>query len=278
MKNFNMDQGTIIYGIRSDKYPENNCYGIVITASCDIANEKTSKIYYIVGLDIDEWFKTDHGFKQTYDSYVNNIRENLYEQLLKYKLDMDILLSFSYDEIVKTLFEFVKKEKDRKCIEEKMKLFLDFKAAKNVGDREKLIKSNPSSIREWLKRVNKGETVHYYYLPQDAYIDNKIMNKGLLVDLQEIGCITLEDAKKINSPGIDYLLLSSLNECDLDKYTKSFWLNCKDDFVSIDKNIKSPWREHLMQRFSHGFVRIGLDGATITDIDNIRDRIAGGKK
>ena len=37
------------------------------------------------------------------------------------------------------------------------------------------------------------------------------------------------------------------------------------DFVGIEGKISSPWREHLIQRFSHSFARIGLDGATSVD-------------
>lgn len=39
-----LDQGSVLYGLRSDRYPGIPCYGIVITASCDIANSKVSKI------------------------------------------------------------------------------------------------------------------------------------------------------------------------------------------------------------------------------------------
>lgn len=51
-----LDQGTIIYGIRSDKYPNLRCYGIIITASCDIAQQKVSKLYYLLAIDATEWF------------------------------------------------------------------------------------------------------------------------------------------------------------------------------------------------------------------------------
>ena len=34
---YTFDQGTIVYGIKSLKYPDSVCYGIIITASCDIA-------------------------------------------------------------------------------------------------------------------------------------------------------------------------------------------------------------------------------------------------
>lgn len=42
-----LDQGTIIYGIRSDKYPAFPCYGIIITARCDIAQDTFVKDGYL---------------------------------------------------------------------------------------------------------------------------------------------------------------------------------------------------------------------------------------
>lgn len=41
-----LDQGSVLYGLRSDRYPGIPCYGIVITASCDIANSKVSTVRF----------------------------------------------------------------------------------------------------------------------------------------------------------------------------------------------------------------------------------------
>ena len=40
-------QGTIISGLRSSKY-KIETYGIIISARCDIANDKINKIYYLL--------------------------------------------------------------------------------------------------------------------------------------------------------------------------------------------------------------------------------------
>ena len=39
-----IDQGTVIYGMRSEKYPEKMCYAIIISARCDIANDKVRAV------------------------------------------------------------------------------------------------------------------------------------------------------------------------------------------------------------------------------------------
>lgn len=45
---YSLTQGTIITGVRSDKYSNIRCNGVVISARCDLANCKISKIYYLI--------------------------------------------------------------------------------------------------------------------------------------------------------------------------------------------------------------------------------------
>lgn len=73
----NIEQGTIIYGSRSKKYPENKCYSIIISARCDVSNNKIDKVYYITAVDVDEWFYTKRGFEVVYENM-------LYDNIKKY--------------------------------------------------------------------------------------------------------------------------------------------------------------------------------------------------
>lgn len=99
------------------------------------------------------------------------------------------------------------------------------------------------------------------------------MDSGLIIDLQEISFLSMDDAKQIVRQGIDNLLLcqQSLQTCD--RLRTNFWLENPDDFVAVEGNIISPWREHLMQRFSRDFSRIGLDGATEQDYKKLAESI-----
>ena len=48
----NLTQGTVITSIRSQKYKNQSCYGIIISARCDIANNKISKIYIHISFNL----------------------------------------------------------------------------------------------------------------------------------------------------------------------------------------------------------------------------------
>ena len=78
---------------------------------------------------------------------------------------------------------------------------------------------------------------------------------------------------KIYSPGIDYQIFEAFKKDDQERYKKIFWLENKEDFVMICDSIFSPWREHLIQRFSNSFARIGLDGAVDSDFEKITKRL-----
>ena len=69
-------QGTVIYGLRSDKYPEVACYAVIISARCDIANDKIDKLYYLTAVNVRDWFCTECGFKETYGKFIADKRRN----------------------------------------------------------------------------------------------------------------------------------------------------------------------------------------------------------
>lgn len=71
-----VDQGTLIYGLRSEKYPEQACYGIVISARCDIANCKIRRLYYLIAVDAEEWFISEAGFEIVIKDVLNGARNS----------------------------------------------------------------------------------------------------------------------------------------------------------------------------------------------------------
>ena len=86
-----IEQGNVYYGFRSDKYPEVCCYAVIISARCDIANNKISKLYYLTAVDAKDWFCTKAGFDLVYAAA---IKENLKNQLSNFEINIDILLKF----------------------------------------------------------------------------------------------------------------------------------------------------------------------------------------
>ena len=259
-----LDQGTVIYGIRSEKYPEVRCYGIIVSARCDVANCKVRRLYYIIGVDVNDWIVTETGFTHVLNAKLREIEGRIYTTVKEAGLDPDTLLTFDEKSVRRVLAE----ETDKKTAETILRLHHDYRIyfTKDIEERRKLIKANLKTVRAQVREINKGKHVHLYYLPQAAYMDKEELLKGLIVDLQELEAISIADAEVLEKGQID----RKLREFDkTDHYNKFCWLEAEDDFAAIDCQIKSPWCEHLMQRFSNSFIRIGLDGPSDKDFDRM---------
>ena len=255
-------QGTIIYGARSVKYPETKCYSIIISARCDVSNEKIDKVYFITALDVKEWFCTKKGFEVSYKKDLSKRIEGILNQK---KINLNVLISMADEDREQVLSRCSKKEQD---------IVQDFLNSDDMEIRRKLIRNNPKIGINFLKDINEAKAKHYFFIPEMAYLKNEKKDKGLIVDLQEIDYYGWEEIEKIKSPGIDVMILcEEKNKQKVKRWKKLFWLDEPQDFVDVEQTIISPWCELLMQRFAMDFTRIGVDGAREIDYKNIIDKI-----
>lgn len=269
-----INQGTVIYGIRSEKYPEKMCYAIIISARCDIANAKILKLYYLTAVNAGEWFCTEHGFTEVYRNWIDTKKKNFRNNHRNYPLNFDILYELPYNQAVQILAKNESNEKKKtKLIENYTELYKLITPDLNINSKRKIVKDNPDPAIRFLKDITSGHIFHYFFLPQNVYTDGKKRSDGLIIDLQEIGIMSMKDVKRLKSPGIDYKTLSEESEREQDRLLKSYWLVNDDDFVGIDGVVKSPWCELLMQRFANDFIRIGVDGATENDYKELINAI-----
>lgn len=271
-----IEQGTIIYGIRSDKYAEVVNYAVVISARCDIANKKISKIYYLNAVNAREWFCTKCGFSKVYSDLIKNKKNAFSQEVSRYLINGDILLQFSREDVENIISNKETNERKRKSIFEKYYAVLELiDEEMTKSKRADIVSSNTKPVIEFLDKIMQGAMNHYFFIPMDAYKSNGIFDDGIIVDLQEISSLPIEDAEAIVSPGIDYKNLSQLKKEDVERYKKMYWLENEDEFVDIEATIKSPWCELLLQRFSNDFIRIGVDGANKSDYERLAKNIKG---
>lgn len=270
-----LNQGSVLYGLRSDRYPGIPCYGIVITASCDIANSKVSKIYCLIGVDAKQWFCTEYGYRQAYSQKITSSFKDFKHICDRFSLDATSLSSFTTEEVHLVVQANISQKTDQQKILEEYQKFSKYSPPHmNDEKRKQCIQCDPKPVISFLKDIEKERIFHYFYLPKSTYLkESSEMDSGLIIDLQEISFLSMDDAKQIVRQGIDNLLLcqQSLQTCD--RLRTNFWLENPDDFVAVEGNIISPWREHLMQRFSRDFSRIGLDGATEQDYKKLAESI-----
>lgn len=271
-----LDQGTIIYGMNSPKYPDVCCYGLIISASCDIANDKISKLYCLTCVDADEWMLTQVGYDQMYKDKKLQLMKKMSDESQKYGLNAELLMSFSEKQFRTIVEENIDNLKERKSISKVYEQYKKFcVVTASTKGRKTAIYEDKKTAQKYMEQMGKGDLLHYYYLPKIAFDDKKGKSEGLVVDLQEILTIDCKDAKRFISPGIDFLTLADYSKEEQTRLCEYFWLKKDSDFVMIEGKVESPWREHLMQRFSYGFVRIGIDGATNKDYEELICKTVG---
>lgn len=307
METRKIDQGTVVYGIRSKKYPTVACYGIIITARCDIAQKKVPKYYYLVAVDAVSWLKSEHGFEQAYRSCIAQKLKGVVEKAKAVELDGNTLVKLSNENVEIITNDYLAShpndKKHKKLIESLRSAIQDYHVfcCDNMDDQKRAfaIQHRNKDAINCLKDIEKGKLHHYYYLPQDAYLNNGVKNQGLIVDLLEIDSIPVEDAKRLTEPYEKCITLENTPKLpetkELEQLAKNenqfafeavlrrvaehfrivsaYWLEDDSCFVDIEGTTKSPWLEHLMQKFSNAFVRIGIDNPTDDDIKHIVGQI-----
>lgn len=202
--------------------------------------------------------------------------QNLKNQLSNFEINIDILLKFPEEVALKVITGNCPEKRRRdleKIIETYQmahKAFSDnttFLQRKNIAATINSGKGKHAVT--FLKKISSGETNHFQFIPKSAYTEKNDKVNGLIVDLQEIGILSLDDAKKITGEGIDYQCLPVNCEEEANRLKRCYWLNDESDFVMLEGIVKSPWCELLLQRFALDYIRVGVDGSTENDYTNL---------
>lgn len=262
-------QGTIIYSIRSDAHPQKRCYGVIVTARCDIAQGKTNTLHCLAAQDLVDWVKSGL-FCDLIEDQKNECLSTIRKWALENHLDFELLLELGPNKAKKNIESESQKNRRESLI-------------KACNQWEKYIGMVPSQLAETeilellngdLKKskANKlslllgNRLTGYCFIPKCAYSKSDSKVDGLVVDLKDLKTITVEDAENIKAYKYDYNLLKDEIPSRLQRLNERFFLEGPEDIVVFDNEIRSPWIEHLMQNFAMSFIRIGVDGATNDEI------------
>lgn len=271
MINDSMTQGSVVSELRSDKYNDCHCYGIIISARCDIANNKIQKIYYLEAIDLESWLFSKIGFDLLIKGEINILNDRLQTICKEYGLDWDTLKHFDFDEFEKVANqEITKKVKKTKALED-YKLYKKYiNPCTSHEERKEILSSKASTITNFMSEIFSGRNTHLAYIPESGFKDP--IENGLIVDLQELDYLNLETAIDLTNCLID----SQNTELEKEKkeyYNTKFILDDFPGYSMISGEIVSPWIEYLMQRFSNMFTRIGVDFPSKSEFKTIIEKI-----
>lgn len=272
-------QGTIIYGLRSQYYEGICCYGVIITARCDIEQKKVKALHVLSAISLRDWVCIEL-FDRAFQAYLKNDILNPIKQWSKEAgLDFDTLLAFGPQ---KTLVNIVSdtsiKAKVKSKLEESVSKWEKWNRLSrgcSIDKRIKLLNGVLlSKKKELLNNLLSGRYPNdFYFLPGIARTPKLEYFDGLVVNLRDIIQISMQEIDGIQKCEFDCASLSKTKSGQerIQSLNKKFFLNCDDDFVDIIGNIDSPWIEHLTQSFSNTFARIGVDTLPTDELADFSD-------
>jgi hypothetical protein len=255
-----ISQGCIFTNARAEDYDNCNVYGLVITARCDIANDKVNKYNYLPIVTYNDWLKrdyfniiTDRAKSQEIGSVKGILKElGLSQTLITTEKLIDI-----YDGIFKVSSE--------RKITNKSKAFLGAVERNNVLDNislENISSKHLMYLQNTYKGIAKGivsELLNqklngYYYL--NAISPTHEEGEHFVILLREVNHIPRVLAMEI-AHGLDYEPYITL--CQQYPSAIGRLEMTPDSFCMPLGAMKSPNIEHLMQKFAELFGRIGID-------------------
>jgi hypothetical protein len=274
-------QGSIIFGVRTGNVLFNRLriksYGIVISARCDLAQEKISKIHTLSAIDIFDWIKTEL-LAIIIDAKIKKIHDKIRKWAINRELDYKALIEFGPDNIIKNI-NFEKDKSQRSELQNNVNVWKTLTSydtsVMSEAEKVKLINNDFKKDKsDKLKSLLRGDIASYCFLPKCSYSESDSKLEGLVVDLKDIGQIPFEHIVSIINNAFDYKYMSnnSKNSKRLNELNKLYMLENNEDFVTLCNEIKSPWVEFLMQRFSNAFCRVGVDNAEIAEIIDFCER------
>ncbi len=254
-------QGTIIENMRSKKYPDLKCKGIVISARCDLEQDKIKFFHCLIALSMEDWI-----FEVLFKDIIEEKKKELFgiikQYVDKHPIDFETLVKMGTDKAEIILMNCANKN-EKNNVE---KWITSWKNLNLVScekmDRKKqqiYLKDNAAKLVERkIQQLHNSAYPKFAFVPIKAYCDNDSPVDGLVVDLQDIIQVSIRIKEDILKCKYDFSDYKGDNRKEINEI---FFFENKDDFVIADNIIKSPWIEYILQLFAHSFIRIGVDNA-----------------
>lgn len=251
-------QGTVFSCAYAEDYPDSPVYGLVITARCDAAQDKTPIFSYIPVVSLHAWMLHD-GANIAMDRLRADCQGNLRKALKDASLSESLLEPKSMDEIYETHFKSREGEKAwaPRCVKIRatMDTYMRTQSLRSEFHRKEERKnhliSQPSTVDVVVKELAGNRLAGFYLLRDMPSLSGGEANFVAL--LREIHHVPKYLTREI----VDGLAKDAwIARGSADSRCPRFV--AEDDLAAPVAKLKSPWIEHVMQSFTMLFARIGV--------------------
>lgn len=260
-------QGTIFNCAIAERYLTGRVCGVVITARCDLAQDKSAVVNYLPIVPLSDWLHLD-GSEIIFERAQKDTREQITRFLRSNQIAESVLLSQSLSQIRNSFFPDSDTSKHAKGQRDKLDELdqrLDALNLKGVTDRSWLFSTFDGMVKTLVREVALNKLSGQYFLPK---VEKDEQPRGYVALMREVRSLPAELAAAIAN-GL------AVNDKLLTKHPtwKQYVRFTVDNFAMPISEVSSPSIEHLLQSFSSLFTRIGLADLDREYVDGLYDKV-----
>jgi len=267
-----LTQGLVFYGIRSSYY-DKPCYGIVITARCDLAQLKVKQVHYLTAVSLNDWVRQDC-LNMILDENIRSCKKTVSRWMKEKQLNTNLIDVLGPTKLIKIVNEYETKHSKSSSI---LQALDDWILCHDI-QQEKISKQDIVSLlndkfakrkKEKINLIINNNLTGYYFIPGEEIGADEA---GYVINLRDINQVDMSTLYRVISGEIDGLKLSNEDRKEL---SHVFYLDSANDFSFPTATISSPRIEHILQSFSQVFCRIGMDDLDEDFVEEMKNLAVG---
>lgn len=241
-------QGSIITGCVATGYDDTLVYGCIITARCDLEQKKVQTVHYLPMIPFEVWLRKDCS-ELIKSLWRDSLETSLSKQLKARNLSQSFLNRGLSRQDIEGLVHANFKEDDARVF---METFDILQLPECISIQDILNnKKGEGLLKQEIDRLIKNDNSNYYLLEDWR---NDSISGYMIILLRDIKSISMKCALELPNGLLEEVWDNSF--FDVNKLAKS---NDISNIYYVDCEIASPYIEHILQRFSTNFLRIGVE-------------------
>lgn len=252
-----LSQGSIFNYAYNERYNDIEILGLIITARCDISNDKTKTYSYLPVVPFDVW-KENALIEILIKNRKKSLDKEIQNMLADAGFSKNTLAIYGPTRVLEVASDKITKKKTMDALRKKLEAYILLNSIPSYDEAYKLFGKEIKSI---VKNIIENKNSECFF------IDNIPGYGACVVNLREISHLDSVVAEQI-AEGIDFDFLS---ESQIREF-RSVNTALANGLALIIGLMKSPYIELLMQRFADLYTRIGVDDPACNLFEKVCDK------